>query len=152
MPSVFQSLQDMDEQRVKMIQVQTICYEVDRIIAHQTFLEFHAEVSSNGAGRSSYCWSMPRGYSKVYRLNQWKRGKILFKKINHPPGFLWMTQIKTRHVFAGIWPLSPARIVMSSHIFTFEIFFSTSESRIYLVISLPGASRIYRVGKNVNYI
>ena len=26
MPSVFQSLQDMDEQRVKMIQVQTICY------------------------------------------------------------------------------------------------------------------------------
>ena len=70
MPSVFQSLQDMDEQRVKMIQVQTICYEVDRIIAHQTFLEFHEEVSTNGAGRSSHCWSMPRGYSEVYRLNQ----------------------------------------------------------------------------------
>ena len=70
MPSVFQSLQDMDEQRVKMIQVRTICYEVDRIIAHQTILEFHAEVSSDGAGRSSYCWSVPRGHSKVYRLYQ----------------------------------------------------------------------------------
>ena len=122
MPSVFQSLQDMDEQRVKMIQVQTICYDVDRIIAHQTFLEFHAEVSSNGAGRSSYCWSMPRGYSKVYRLNQWKRGEtILLKRPTMIHIFLlarpqWLSKLKmcllaSDHWAEGAW----ARILIPRH-------------------------------------